>query len=737
MYRATLNSGQPADFRPVVGLTPIALGIALSLATPGLAFAQSNETSKPANTSEKIILPTIDVSGEAESDYKPPEPNSPRFTQPLLDTAQTINVVPKEVIQARAATTLRDVLRNVSGISVQAGEGGTPAGDQLTVRGFSARTDIFIDNVRDFGGYTRDPFNLEQVEVVKGPSSDYSGRGSTGGSINLVSKAPFLETLNTASVTLGTDEYYRTALDSNFVLPGIENAAARLNLVYHDQDVAGRDVVDNQRYGIAPSLAFGIGTPTEVTFSLFHLAQDNTPDYGIPWVPPTNNALPEFRDKPAPVDFENFYGLKDRDFEKTKTTLATVEIEHEFAENVHVRNLTRWGLTDRDSLITAPRFLNDNSTTIRRSDEKERDEKDSIISNLTDLTVNFATGSLEHTFLVGIEGTIEDEKRYTQVVTGVDSPPTDLYNPNPDDPYLENYQRTGGTTEADGTSVGVFLSDSVDLNEHWQLNGGARYDYYNLEFRPDGLPLQERTDNEISYRGGIVYKPVEAGSIYVGYGTSFNPTAEALSIATGVNNLGIVDLDPEENRTIEFGTKWALFNEQMFLTAAVFRTEKTNGRTQDPNDPTDLLVLEGEQEVQGFELGLAGNITKEWKIYAGYTFLDSEVKESKNEAEIGNELPNTPDNSFNLWTTYDILADLQLGFGALFVDERFNNVNNLRTAPDYWTYDALVAYTVNKHLNVQFNVQNLTDHEYIDYVGGGHFIPGLGRTFLLTSSVNF
>lgn len=719
-----------ALFPSAQGFRRSALAFAVASTVTVVAGAQAQQNSGDTEA------PVIDVYGQQLDAAAA----SMKFRRSLLDTAQTVTVIPENLIEQRAASTLRDVLRNISGISMQAGEGGTPAGDQMSIRGYSARTDIFVDNVRDFGGYSRDPFNLEQVEVVKGPSSDYSGRGSTGGSINMVSKSAKLDDSTSSSLSLGTDEYSRLSLDINRVLPGMEDAAFRVNMLYHNQDAPGRDVVTNKRWGIAPSIGFGIDTDTEVNLSLFHLEQDNIPDYGIPWVPATNVPLKDFADGVPPVDFNNWYGLKSRDFEEVATTMATVQLERTLTQNSSFQNTTRWGNTQRDSMITSPRFLNDSSMLIRRSDEKYRDQSDAIFSNQSNYSLTLNPGqNWEHRILLGAEVSLENEKRYTQVMKGVDSPSTDLFNPNPNDAYLENYQRTGGAARSDSTSQAVYVSDSIEINEHWQVNGGARWDQFKLAYAPDGSPELERTDRMASYRAGIVYKPVRAGSIYFGYGTSFNPTTEALSIttATSGNNAGIQDLDPEENRTMELGTKWQILDRSMFLTAAVFRTEKTNAKTQDPTDPNDLLVLKGEQLVQGVELGLAGNLTQRLAVFAGYTYLDTEIVKSLDVTQIGKSLDNSPEHSFNLWSTFAMTEKIELGLGGQYVDERFNSTANARYAPSYWVYEASASYAVNDRFGLRLNVQNLTDEKYIDFVGGGHFIPGMGRAILLSSSFSF
>lgn len=709
---------------------PVAAAIAMAMCTPHPLSAAEGDAVQGS-------LPEVEVSAPVISDYKPEQPASPKYAAPLLDTPQTLTIVPETVIKEREATTLRDVLRNVSGISMQAGEGGAPAGDQLSVRGFSARTDIFVDNVRDIGGYTRDPFNFEQVEVAKGPASTYSGRGSTGGSINLVSKRPDAEAFTSAGITLGTDAFSRLTLDANRPLETIENAAFRVNLMRQSNEVAGRDVVENERWGIAPSLRLGMGTPTQLTFSLFHMEQNNVPDYGIPWVPNTNVPLAAYADRPAPVDYSNFYGLKARDYEDIRTTMATALIEHSVNDAVMLRNTTRWGRSDRDSIVTAPRFASTAGTDIRRSDWKSRDQIDSIATNATDLILDFKTGAVEHRLVTGIELTREDEKRYTRDATGPDSPDTDLYNPNPDDPYLEAIQRTGTRTTVQADTVSAYLADTVTLNPQWELNGGVRWDRYAVDQQADDGTLLERTDDMTSYRTGVVYKPVRQGSVYLGYGTSFNPSAEGLTLSSSATSSANADAAPEESRTVELGTKWELLQRRLFVSAAVFRTEKTNARTQDPDDPNDTIVLEGEQRVDGLELGAAGSLTPDWHIYAGYTLLDSEITESRNADEIGKELSNTPENSFNLWTSYDVTPALRLGVGAQYVDARYSNNTNARQAPDYWVYDAMASYRVHRNVSLRLNLQNITDEKYIDYVGGGHFIPGVGRTVLLGTSIDF
>lgn len=673
---------------------------------------------------------TLDVVSQAA-------PSSPKYLEPLRDIPQTLTVIPQGMIEQQGATTLRDVLRNVTGISIQAGEGGGGLpGDNLAIRGFAARSDIFVDGVRDFGAYSRDPYNVEQVEVVKGPASLYAGRGSTGGSLNLASKSPNLGVSHTAAFSAGTDEFSRATVDVNQPLQGIDGSALRLNLMWNNADTPGRDEVTSRRWGVAPSLAFGLGTPTRVTLSYSHLDQDNVPDYGLPWVPNTNVPLAEHRDDAPPVDFDNFYGLTDRDYEKTTTSLATAELEHDVNDSMTLRSLVRHGRSERDSIITAPRFASPDSTDLNRQ-LQSRDLEDTILAFQNDLTATFETGALGHSVVAGVEATRETSENHAR--TGPAAPLADLYDPDPSAPYSGPVTRTGARTEGRADTGAVYVSDTVKIGERWQVTGGLRFDRFDMDFDSvavDGAVTPfERTDEELSWRAGVVFKPAPNGSVYAAAGTSFNASAEG---ATGLSlTTATVSLEPEENRGYEVGTKWDFLGARMNVNAAVFRTEKTNARTPGiaPGDP--VTVLQGEQRVDGLEFGISGRIADRWQTFFGYTYLDSEVVKSNTPAEVGKELANAPDHSATLWTTVRVGSKVELGGGAQYVGDRFNSNSGVRVAPDYLLFDAMASYDISERFSLRLNLSNLTDERYIDRVGGGHFIPGAARSASLTTGIKF
>jgi catecholate siderophore receptor len=649
----------------------------------------------------------------------------------VQDAPQSISIIGREVIEQQSASTLRDVLRNVSGISMAAGEGGGgPAGDNLTLRGFGARNDIFVDGIRDFGSYTRDTFNVEQVEVVKGPASAQTGRGSTGGYINMFSKQPELMTFSRATVTGGLPAYGRATADLNVGddMTGLAGVGLRLNLMYHNADSPGRDFVETERLGVAPSFAVGLGSSTRAIVSYLYLRQDNVPDYGIPFVPATNTALPQYAEQPAPVDYDNYYGLLARDREKTRSHMLTFALEHDLTDTVRISNTTRYGYATRDSLYSAPRFLN-TTTTLITPQPQSRDTVDDVWFNQSNLFAEFETGSLRHDLIAGFE--ISDENSRNQLRTVTAGTPTDLFDPDPERPWVGTITDTpGAVVRATGETLAAYVFDTVHFSEQFLFTGGLRWERYETTFTAaaPAAPLG-RVDKTLTWRAGLTYKPVPRLSLYAGAGTSVNPSIENMTQTTPT--AAVAALKPEKSRTYEIGAKWEGFGGRLLLNTALFRTEKINARTPGlPGEPA--TVLDGKQRVDGFELGITGKLTESWSIIGSYSYLDTEVRESNTPTEIGNRLGNVPDHSGSLWTVYELPFGLELGGGVRYVGTRYTNVANTRWIDDYWVADATVAYQFEGGVSVRVNVFNLFDERFIDQVGGGHFVPGPGRSAIAT-----
>jgi catecholate siderophore receptor len=658
-----------------------------------------------------------------------PRVSSAKYTEPLRDVPQSITVIPRAVFQEQGATTLREVLGNVAGITMVAGEGGTPAGDNLTIRGFNARNDVFVDNVRDLGPQTRDPFNLEQVEVVKGPGSVFAGRGSTGGTVNMVSKSPALASYYGGTLGGGSDATMRVTADLNQPLGHLlEGAAFRLNVMGHKADVAGRDVVENARWGVAPSLALGLGTPSRLTLSYFHLEQDNLSDYGVPWVTATHNVLAAYRDQPAPVPRDTFYGLRSRDREETSSDLVSARFQHDWRPSLALRSQLRYGRSTRDSMATPPRFAGNDTTVINR-EMRSWITEDEIVDLQTDLTARFSGHGLGHALVTGFSLSHEGNLRTIRTAPNM---PTTLLDPNPDDVFPGTITVSPDLGDVTGRSAALYVFDTVTLRDRWELTGGLRFDHFQAEGVSIVPAPVEQTADMLSFRVGAVYKPRPHGSLYAAYGTSLNPSLEGLSY--GIANTAI---DPEKTYTFEVGTKWDLLKERLAVTAAAFRIDKTNARTPGllPDDPPQ--VLEGRQRVDGVELAVTGGITSRLKVFAGYTYLDGTVAESNNPLEVGRPLSNTPKDGLALWTTWSTPWRLAVAGGARYTGRRYANTTTDRHVDGYWLLDAMASFPVTRRLELQLNAYNLTDAYYFDRLGGGHVVPGPARRALLTANVTF
>lgn len=757
--------------------------LATLIAAPGLAVSAHAQTATPAPEKQADAAKsgataevTTKLADVVVLGQKVKEVSSPKYTEPLRDIPQTIVVIPSSVYAEQGATSLRDVLRNTPGITFQQGEGGNAPGDNLFIRGFGARNDIYVDGARDAGVLTRDTFNVEAVEVSKGPSSATSGRGSTGGSVNQVSKTPRLDDFTKVDATIGNGDYKRATLDVNhaFDSSSIKGAAVRLNAVWTDAGVVGRDEVKNKNWGIAPSLALGLGTPTTLTLSYLHMEQNNLPDYGLPMTLPAGAiaAGKTIND----LDWSNFYGLLARDYEHVDSDAVTAIAEHKFDADTSLRNLTRYGRNKRDAVVTPPRAASVPPTVasatngmldpgynpaipqIRRTDTKYQDRVDETVSNQTNFTTAVQTGAVKHAIVAGLEISREDQKSYTRIddnalagAVNANRPPVaDLYNPNPNTPYTPAIHRNGAYTAAIADSGAIYAFDTLKFNPQWEMNVGGRYELLDVSYKtvtaptttvPSATTRFQRTDSMFSWRGGLVFKPVESGSIYAGYGTSFNPSVDAaqgLSLAaTGATS---ASLAPEKNISYELGTKWDLIKKKLAVSAALFRTEKTNART---TDSTGATVLAGNQKVDGLELGATGNITDAWTVFGGYAYMDGTIDASGVAAQVDAQLTYVPKQSFNIWTTYRLPIGLTLGGGAQFTDGYFFALPTATATPvvspktRYWLYSAMASYPVNKRLTLRLNINNLTDEQYMERGYSAHFTPGAGRTILLNASFNF
>jgi catecholate siderophore receptor len=691
----------------------------------GLLFGATTSFAQTAG-SEDITLPPVDVRGHGH-DYRNRQLDIFKLPDPVKDTPQSITVVPQEVIREQAVFNLRDVLRNVSGISLAAGEGGGAQGDNLTLRGFSARNDLYIDGVRDLGQYARDAFNLESVEVLKGPSAVMFGRGSTGGVINQVSKTPQPTASYIASGTAGSGPTFRGTLDLNQPLGG--SAAIRLNAMGMDADVPGRNEVHIERFGVAPSVAIGLGGPTRLTLSYAYLQDDNVPDYGFPYV----------FGKPADVDRDNWYGFTQRDFERDSVHIGTARLEHAFSEDIRLRTTLRYAYYHREATVSPPSLPTPPAPGTPLSainvsvPGTARNQHDGNLTSVTDLIVKFPTRPFKHTLVTGVELARETSDVIRWTFNNV--PTLNLVHPQLDADLSRMTRAKNFDATTTALAFGLYAVDEVALTEQWKIVGGLRYDLFDAEFKNTFAAQRfSRTDEMLSPRAALVFQPTKAQTYYFSYGTAFNPSAEAISLA--INNAGA---EPEETRTFELGAKWDLLSGALGLTSAIFEIQKTNARTTDP--ALGVQVLEGRQRVRGFEIGAIGRILPGWNIFAGYSYLDSRVVESldiNNGVRVqGKRIANVPANTLSLWTTYDVTDQWQVGGGVIYVGQRYANNGNTNSVPGYARGDVTVAYRPIKPLELRLNIINISDEVYFDQVNPQHVVPGAARTFLFTATVRF
>ena len=448
----------------------------------------------------------------------------------------------------------------------------------------------------------------------------------------------------------------------------------------------------------------------------------------------TNPQLAAYAGGPPPVESENFYGLVARDYEDTVTDVSTAQVDHRITPALTLRNLTRFGRNDRDSVITAPRFASVNTSTNINRQLQSRDMVDKIFANQTSAISRFSAGGVAHSLSTGFEVAHETSENFAR--SGPTAPVADLFTPDAAQPYAGPVTRTGASTKGVATTVSAYAFDTVPIGSKFDLTGGLRWDRFDADtesMATTGVMTPfERVDNFVSWRAGAVYKPAPTGSLYIGYGTSANPSAEGLALTAAT-----VALEPEQSRTFELGTKWDVMDARLSATAAVFNTAKTNARTPGVNPGDPPTVLAGEQVVRGVELGLSGRLSRQWSVYSGYAFMDSVIAESNTPAELDDALALTPENTFNVWTTYELPWGLSLGGGAQFMDAVFRSNTNTTQVPSYWLINSLVSYRVNQFMTLRFNGQNLGDKQYIDRIGGGHFIPGPSRQLMFSSDFTF
>lgn len=720
---------------------------------------------------QSVDLPTTSVTGK-QSAYKVDQVTSSKITTPLLDAPQSITVVPKAVLEEQNAQSLQDVLRNVPGITFMSGEGNLGWGDLFSIRGFAAEQSLTVDGVRDAGMSSRnDTFNLEQAEVFKGTGSVESGVSAVGGSVNLVSKRAHLGDDGQLSAGIGTDNYKRLTADINRQLN--ETTAVRVNLMKHYNAVAERDEVDYDRWGFATSVGFGLGTDTRVWLDAFYQKDKNTPDGGVPIQRGTDG-------KRMPgVSRDAWFGDSDLYTQRSETRSLTGLIEHDFNDDLTLRNQLRWQQTDNWAVLSPARFIaanadgsrtctgarcaslgyvglgplssvnginaytqyansNGSGYGILRGSDFGLSKRYEIFDNQTDLRFNLDTAGIHHEAVTGVELYRES---YGGLHKTMEVPSGSMFFDlsDPGHHFASTWIDKGyGDARSVVKNAAVYASDTLTLDPQWQLLLALRYDRWEAESERSTGNSSSR-DDAIGGRIGLVYKPLPNGSVYASYSEAAQPSA----IGATTNNqiygaASTEDYKPAKSKTYELGTKWELFDDSLNLTAALFRTELEDSWEYSEGETSPVRALPAKR-VDGVELGLQGDITERWSAYAGFAAMKSRQTKGANKGE---EAKNVPDLTANLWTSYQLTDKLGLSYGADYVGRRrysdnkyvggLNNnssyangpsgVYTISTrdhekAPSYWLHSVAARYKVDSQTTVNLNVSNLFNKFYYSRVG--------------------
>lgn len=729
----------------------------LACTAAGIAYAAAASGAQ-AQTTAPTQVPAIAVEGQGGGSGAQPdnaqkrELSVTRLPGSIQDTPQAINVVTPEMMREQGITTLEEALRNVPGITSQIGEGGGgPNGDQFRIRGIEAMGDVYNDGLREFGTYVRDSFNYESVEVLKGPSALAFGRGTSGGAINTNSKVPRLEDFTTTTLSAGMGPVGRATLDTNYKVT--DTIALRLNAMLYDQNVVDRDAIGTKRWGIAPSVGFGLGTDMSMTLGYVHMDWDRVPDYGIPLIGANKRQKPitEFG-----VNRNNFYGLDD-DADTGNIDQLTGRFSYTGFSGVKIYNDTRVGFYERYftpqppscPIATCSAFFFDNNPAtipiVTRGGPGPYQQHGYGVENVTTAVFDFKTGDFKHQAMVGIDLLYENNTNQAGTVL-VGKPTTPLLDPSGANTNGYSYIPTPGASsrrEAEAVQKSVFLSERFWVIDEVSLIGGLRVDDYVVRARATN-GTTGATDSDIQAKStmynpkaSIVFEPTENQTYYASWAVSHRPPGTLISSSAignvfgGAANASV--LEPEKHEIFEVGAKVNFLDGRLGTSASLFRIDTDNSTTVDSS--TGLITSSGDSErTQGLELGLTGRVTRDWQVTAGYTFLDAQYTGGTNP---GNRVQYTAKHAATLWTTYQVTRELLVGTGFNFQSSRVTNAANTGEVPYDLTIDALVSYQVSDNLRFNVNGYNLFNRDNYTQIFGTRAVLSQGRTVIASTAIDF
>ncbi|MCO6058738.1 TonB-dependent siderophore receptor [Pseudomonas sp. MOB-449] len=684
-----------------------------------------------AESKEALAIPATSVTSAYEQQsYKATESRSAlKIDAPLRDIPQTVNVVPESVIKDQGAQSMEDVLKNVPGVGLSNGDGQR---DQVTIRGFSAIGDMYIDGIRDDALYFRDLSNIERVEVIKGPAAVLYGRGSSGGLINSVSKKPGFDPKREVGVSFDSEGKRRTQFDTGWADEQQRDKAFRLTGAFEDSDTF-RDDGYIDRKAIAPSAYFKLSDDLELNLGATYLYDKRLIDFGIP----------ALGDRPVKVDREKRFGSgdADQDYARSEVFSFTASLDYRINDDLTLTNTSRYYQYDLDRNNT---LANTSSTRFVTAPNGEllvklnrgnvaRDEYGAF--NQTELKQQAQLAGMQHSLLYGMELGFQDKYQRVFSQNNVAQVPVyrDALVPVPEH---ANSLSSKGTNYQE--TAGFYVQDLIELSAQWKALLGVRYDIFGQEYDDDRVQNVDldRTDKTWSPRAGLVFQPDQIQSYYVSVSRSYQPSGEVFAVSPTNQHL-----EPEETTNYELGAKWDLLDSRLAVTAAVFRLERTNMKTADPANP-NLTILAGEQRTDGFEATFSGQITDKWNLYGGYAYLDAEIIKSNSKTNgVANEgqVPTlTPRNSANLWVVRTLTPEWRLGMGANYVDDRYTALDNVVVMPSYTTFDAALLYGV-PQWDMAIRLRNMFDRDYYASAHGSVDLitPGAPRTLEVSANYRF
>jgi catecholate siderophore receptor len=734
-----------------IRLLPMAI-LVLAASLDVQAQAQDNSADRslaPVTVRERA------ETAEGKDSVRATETTIGKGKQKLRDIPQSVTVVTERLIDDRNLDTVKEALKNTAGVTFLAAEGGE---EDIRLRGFALQStgDMFIDGMRDPAFYERDTFNLDRMEVLRGSASMLFGRGSTGGAVNQVSKAPRLIDAHQVDVTLGSHAYRRVTGDFN--LHTGENAALRINTMATEakNNGAGSSLDKN---GIAGTYAWGIGTRDEFSLGLYHLNNNNGMNYGLPWIRRTASSSAADTTM-LPLDPTAYYGMKS-DYNDGSASMATLAHVHRFDGSAELKTQLRAGKFERDQRAGAIRLAAAElqpgrvaanlgnfgpNTVLRRGANLKIQDMDTVHLQ-SDFSNKFEALGVRHELLTGADFAHEKKQVYgarsaAQGGAVPNKPTTTVGTPN-DGAWADESSRVLRTTsDFDAKGWGMYAQDLVQVAPDWKLLGGLRYDSMDGSYNTYAIPntaagpvtttAYRQKISEWSKRLGVLYQPSPLQSYHFSYGTSFNTSGDTYSYSAAT-----VNTPPESSRNIEIGAKIDSADKRFTTRLAVFHSTKLHERNTDPE--LNIAVLSGKRHAAGAEIDFSGLLTSKWEVYGSYMWMPSaKIDIGAEGAEGQGTRPSlTPRHSGTVWTTYQITPQLRVGGGLNFRSSQTPNRNPGWSAPGYVTGDLMAEYTINERYSLKANLTNVTNKLYADALYTGHYIPGAGRLFQLTATMKF